>query len=324
MSRSYASMTAGFGLATLVAALSAVACSDDESSNNGGTGATGGSSSGGSSSGGTAGSGTGGSTTGGTAGSGTGGSTGGSAGSGGGGDTGPFACAGKLANCDTFTEFSTSGAQSWGSGDFAGGVTVFPSGNAMFSRDTSTDGIHVTGTVSGYGFGFGLWANYCSDLSAYDGVAFNISGTTGTTPTANQINFEIQVNSDYPWNFSPADKKGACTGTDPMNPFGSCISPSIPVEVGTGSEIEVLWADMMGGTPTAWNAETMPKEVIGIQFQFPWSETAEPYDVDVTLEDLRFIGGNGTSCSPQSGSGGAGGTGGTGGTDQGGAGGDEG
>jgi hypothetical protein len=90
--------------------------------------------------------------------------------------TGPFACtAAPMANCNTWTTFAQSTTNSWGSGTFVGGITVF---GKTLVRDTSTNDIHVTGTVDGYGYGFGLYFQSCGDLSAYTGVSFKLKGTT--------------------------------------------------------------------------------------------------------------------------------------------------
>jgi hypothetical protein len=198
---------------------------------------------------------------------------------------------------------------SWGNGDYIGGVTVFGSG---ITRDTSTDGIHVSGMVAGYGHGFGLWFDKCSNLSTVQGVMFTLSGTTGM---GNLVDFQVQTNDTFPWSFDPASGKGACTPTDDTNPFGSCIAPLASVMA--GGPVTVMWADLTGGTPTVWDPATGPAQVVGLQWQFPWTETAMPYAVDVTLEDVTLIGGSGTDCGMMVGSGGttgAGGSGGAGGT----------
>jgi hypothetical protein len=77
-----------------------------------------------------------------------------------------------------------------------------------------------------------------------------------------------------------------------------------------------MWAQVMGGMPTAWDAMASPREVVGIQWQFPWSEGRMAYAVDVTLDNVAFVGGTGpaTACPPyMAGGGGMGGMGGEGG-----------
>jgi hypothetical protein len=322
------------------------ACSGDDDDDNpgsgggSGTGATagkGGTGNAGTGTGGTtptAGMGTGGNTptagkagSGGTGGASTGGSGGAAAGSGGAGGKQGYACAGKMATCNSITEFSTSTAASFGMGVFTGGVTIFgttatgtttPAYARVETTDTSK--IHVTGTVTGYGFGFGLWFAACSDLSAFTGVEFTIGGTT-MAATPNVIQLQVQTNSDYPWQADLNTPKGGCTAMDTTNPWGECIAPVASVTMmPTPTAMPVLWAGVSGGTPVMWSATTSPMEVIGIQWQFPWDETTMPYVVDATLESVKLTGGTDTACPTISGMGGMGGMGGMAGSSSGGAG----
>lgn len=268
----------------------------------GGTGGTGGATGGtGGSVGGSAGMATGGTA---GAGAGAGGASGGS-----GGAAGPFMCKGSVATCNVITDFAPDPAQ-WGSGDFHGGVSLFGEG---IMRDPTTTELHVTGMVAGYGRGFNLWFTYCSDLSAYTGVSFIAKGTAGM-PTAtdmpNIIQFQLQTNSDYPWEpFPVANMKGGCTAPAGMDPWGSCLAPSINVTLGDAPQA-VTWAMMMGGSPVMWDAAASPKELVGIQFQFPWKEGAMPYAIDVTLDDVKLTGAAADmDCGTYMASGGAGGMG---------------
>ena len=273
----------------------------------GGT-ATGGTATGGTATGGTA---TGGTATGGSAGASTGGSAGAGASGGSGGMSGPFACdMPKTATCGQINDFTTA-SPAFGGPDFSGGVSVFGAG---ITRDASTTALHITGMVTGYGHGFNIWFSYCSTLAAYTGITFTISGTTAATAMPNTIDFQIQTNTDYPWQPRPQDMKGGCTAPDPTMAYSVCIAPTLNVPLGAAPQT-VTWAQMMGGTPTAWSPTMSPSEVIGLQWQFPWSSTATAYAVDITLDNIQFTGGTGptTACPPyMSGGGGAGGAGGAG------------
>jgi hypothetical protein len=273
----------------------------------GATGGTGGSVGGaGGSMGGTAGA-----TTGGTA-----GSAAGSAGSGGAAGGMGFTCKGTMATCNAITDFAVPPGE-FGSGDFHGGASVFGAG---VMRDMTTTELHVTGMVTDYGHGFNLWFAFCSDISAFTGVSFVVKGTAGMpTPTdmPNIVQFQLQTNSNYPWQpfamETPPGIKGACTAPAGMDPWGVCLAPSINVTLGEAAQM-VPWAMMMGGMPTAWDPVASPKEIVGIQFQFPWKTGAMPYAVDVILDDVKLIGAAAeTVCPPFSASGGAGGMGGMGG-----------
>lgn len=306
------------GSALFLTALLIGACSgdddsgDDDDDNNAGTGGT--SATGGTA--GQAGTGTGGSSgstvtggssgstaTGGSSGSTATGGTGGASGSGGTAGTGTggaggmmgFECAGKGATCAVINDFPLEGS-CWGSGDFRGGVSVF---GGLTRDETRTDVIAVTGEVGGYGVGFNLWFAYCSDLSMFTGVSFKAMGTSNET---NQIQFQLQTNSSYPWQPRPEDKKGACTVegiTDPNDAWSECLAPSVTIPI---ADTALTWAMMMGGDSPAgngaWNEMTSPKEIIGIQFQFPWEAGLTPYMVNVVIDDVMLTGGDMTVCGP--------------------------
>ena len=215
--------------------------------------------------------------------------------------SGPFSCPkGNTANCDTWSTFSQATTISWGSGVFQGGVTTF---GAKLTRDPASDAIHVSGTVDNYGYGFGLFFLNCSDLSAYTGVGFKLSGNAGPM---NKMIFQVQTNPDYPWQAMPGDRKGGCTAAVATDPFGTCIAPSVTLPV---ADQNVLFTDLMGGKPTA---TASPDQALGLQWALPYDgKTSYPFDV--TVSEVTLIGGTGTSCKP-AGSGGMDGMGGSGGS----------
>jgi hypothetical protein len=292
MSRSYFSMAAGFGLASTLGLLTTMACSDDSGTTN----STGGATSGGSTS---TGGGAGTFSTGGTSG---GASSGGatSGGTGGGAMT-AYPCAGKVPPSADITDFTM--VPEWGNtAEFGGGHYVYPAGTAVGAlTEASTAGdLNVTGMVSTYS-GFGLYFAFCSDASAFTGVQFDISGNVGAT---GMIQFLIQTNEDY--QIRPTEMKGACMFT-PATEFSACVSPAKTIAVTEAVQtITVPFADLMGGKPTA---TVSPSQLIGLQWAFAWMEAGTPYAADVTVDNVKFVGGTGTG-----GSGGAGGSGGTGGS----------
>lgn len=195
-----------------------------------------------------------------------------------------FVCKPGAVTCGSWTEFSQATTASWGKGTFTGGVTTF---GKTLTRDTATDGIHVTGTVDDYGYGVGLFFIGCADLSEYTGVSFELKGSAGTS---NQMIFQLQTNEDYPWEAVPADKKGTCTATDKENPFGSCVAPSTSIDVADGS---VSWTDLAGGMPVS---SASPGQSLGLQWAFPYDGKTS-YEFDVTLGNVQLLGGTGVSCS---------------------------
>jgi hypothetical protein len=212
---------------------------------------------------------------------------------------GPYACdMPKAANCGVISDFSNVTAQTWGSGDFSGGVSVF----GDIRRDAATvTSLHVTGEVAGFGRGFVVWLTWCSTLTAYAGITFTLSGTTTDAVDPNTMDFAIQTNSNYPWQpfVATNTEKGACTVGDVLDVWSMCIAASTSVVL-SASPTFVPWAQLSGGMPVAWNASLSPAEIVGLQWQFPWSEGRERYQIDVTLDDVTFTGGVGptTVCPP--------------------------
>jgi hypothetical protein len=199
---------------------------------------------------------------------------------------------GNKANCDTWSTFSQATTTSWGSSVFQGGVTTF---GPKLTRDATSTALHVTGTVDNYGYGFGLFFLNCSDLSAYTGVSFKLSGSAGS---ANTMIFQVQTNPDYPWQAMPADRKGGCTAADAADPFGTCVAPSVTLPIADHS---VLFSDLMGGKPVM---TADPAQSLGLQWALPYDGKTS-YAFDVTVSEVKLIGGTGVSCNP-AGSGGAG------------------
>jgi hypothetical protein len=254
------------------------------------------------------GAGVGGAATGGMAGTSVGGAAGSTAGSGGSaGSSGPFACKGTTPTCNTISQFGE-----WGSGDFHGGASVFGAGLTMDTADTSS--LHVTGMVGGYGHGFNIWFTYCSNLSMSTGITFTLRGTSGAptaTGTMNVIDFQPQANSNYPWQPRPMDMKGACTATDPTNPWSECVASQITAVPLSDTPTTIMWSQIMGGLPVPWDAATSPSEIIGLQWQFAWAEGGTAYPVDVYLDDVKLDGVTpDMDCGTYSASGGMGGMGG--------------
>jgi hypothetical protein len=308
-----ASRSLGFGLA-IVAVSAFAACSSEDTSNpNNGNNNTGGSS---------AGSGTAGtapkagttSTTGGsgTAGSGTAGSgTSGSGTAGSGGAANNFPCAGTKPAAPLITEFAdlTPNATSAGQFNFTAGVPggTFAYQPAALTVTNPTGTLNVKGNIAAYD-GFGVYFTSCTDASAYTGVSFNIKGNAGPT---GKLSFRFQTNANTA--VDQVNKKGACVvpaGT--ADPYPLCHAAMFDITVTPGgSVVEVKFSDAAGGAPVA---TVDGKDIIGLEWAFPWMGAADTaYDADVTVDDIKFIGGGNTGGTGGGGGGGAGGGGGSGG-----------
>jgi hypothetical protein len=276
-----ASKFMGLGFAVLLCGAFVIpACDsggdDDDSSNAGNN-------SGGSASGNTNG-GTAGSTAGNTNG-GTGGATGGTGGS------SSFSCPGVVPpsiDITNFTALMPTNAPMWGAtpamGAFYGGLFAYGGPSAVPTTDVSNNNLHATGSVKDFS-GFGLYIAYCADASKFDGVRFKISSEAGKTKS---VLFAVQTNINlYP---DPMAMKGECMAT-PANKFIDCVPPGYTVaNIGPEPQVvEVTWDKLAGGRP-ATNATTLGKDIVGFQWSFPWAMGMMPYDVDVTIDDVEFIG----------------------------------
>ena len=258
---------------------------------------------------GTAGSGTAGTAT--TAGTGTGGS---------GGATGT-ACAGTKPAAALITEFADLTPNAMNAGQFTftlgvpGGTFAYQKG--VFTLTDAAKSLNIKGNVKAFD-GFGVYTTACTDASAYTGVSFNIKGNVGP---GGKLNFRVQTNADT--TVDTVNKKGSCMvppGTTDTYPLCHASSVDIPVSAG-GAVVEVKFADLIGGVPVpAVNG----KDIIGFEWAFAWMDGGTAYDVDVTLDDVKFTGGTptgGTGGSGGAGGGGAGGGGAGGAAGNGGAGG---
>ncbi|HTQ02353.1 MAG TPA: hypothetical protein VMI54_00800 [Polyangiaceae bacterium] len=223
---------------------------------------------------------------------GTGGSGGTTAGAAGMSGQGPYACAHVSPTCDTFTNFSTDTGQTWGIGGFTGGISVFGAG---ITRDTAEDRIHVTGTVTDYGEGIGIYFTSCANLSGYAGVYFTMSGMTGDN---DEFQISPLTNSDYSWEAQPMSMIGGCTPSN-LNPSVDCTAPDLIATLYSSRQY-AYWSDFSGGTPVSWNSATSPNEIVGVEWIFPYDPTLGSYSVDVTLDDVGFIrsGSAAPDCGP--------------------------
>jgi hypothetical protein len=288
---SRASKVTGVGLAALVSGVLAVpACSsggDDDGARS--TAGSGGSSAG--------------STSGGTSAGSINGGTGGSmAGSGG---VTTYACEGVVPPSTAITDFTDlmpASAPLWGApaevGAFYGGLFSYGGPDAIPVTDVSEGNLHVTGTVKDYS-GAGLYVAYCTDASKFEGVRFTISGDVGPTK---QLLFSLQTNTNlYP---DPMAMKGVCEASAEKK-FIDCVPPNVAVtDISDQAKVvEVTWDQLKAGLPAA-AATTDGSDVVGFQWSFRWTPGMATYAVDLTIDDVEFIGAG--SAAGGAGAGGAG------------------
>jgi hypothetical protein len=191
------------------------------------------------------------------------------------------------------------------SGMFGGGTYVYPASMLQADGGSSPglapdypDAWHITGTVSDYS-GFGLYIGPCAkaDLSAAQGIKFDISGSvkglTGGAASSPVLTFAIA---------SATDSARTAYTTDPTMPSwglckptasqydGSCLSPSLPNGItlkATPTTVTVKWTDLANGKPAA---TLDPTQVMGIAWALPWSGAqAAAYSVDITVDNIALF-----------------------------------
>jgi len=234
-----------------------------------------------------------GSNSGGNAGSGTGGASAGTtSGGAGGSDDAPmgFACPGvepTSTDITDFTDLMPEAEPMWGPAPamdaFYGGLFAYGGKDAIPTTDISNDDLHITGKISDYS-GAGLYVAYCTDASKYRGVRFKIKGDAGPSK---KVDFAVQTNTNlYP---DAMAMKGVCQAAEDKK-FIDCDHPRYSVSVSkTESEIEVTWDKLAGGKPVS-AATTTGKDIVGFSWILNWSAGTTPYDVDITIDDVAFIG----------------------------------
>jgi hypothetical protein len=217
-------------------------------------------------------------------------SSGGSGGAGGsGGVAGAFACD-PLPPPGPEITANIDAAGNWGTAAFKGGSFVYGDADMDKANDIKIDysakNMHITGKVGTY-TGFGIWFGPvmgqtipCIDGSAYKGVSFEMSDAKGTVES---INFQIQTHGTAP--VDAKNMRGGCVWTTSM--YTECLFPTASVSVpASGGAIETTWDKFMGGKPLP---TVDPKGLDGLQWQFPWTEGGEAYEVDVTVSNVKFF-----------------------------------
>ena len=188
-------------------------------------------------------------------------------------------------------------------GTYGGGTFIYPDAGMeadLMGLSNTFDGMnwHITGLVKKYA-GFGLYlASTPSDLSMFAGISFDIKGTV--TPvggdggaasaqvTMTVVDVPHEVDSAHTMN-----GRMTCGTCAPASEYdGTCAAGSkvIPL-TGTVATHMVPWIDLTGGRrpPNFTGESPNPAQITGISWVLPWSETAAPYTVDITVDNIKFM-----------------------------------
>lgn len=155
-------------------------------------------------------------------------------------------------------------------------ASAYPS--TALTVDTPSATMHVSGNVSTYSE-VEIFFDACVDASRFSGVEFSlgVSGTSNVT-----LHMSTRENQPEP----PATTIGTCVPPDPNAPFASCYPASTRLTVvATPAPFSIPFASLSGGSP---HASVNPAELLSIYFDLGWSSGDAPFEVDLTLSDLRF------------------------------------
>jgi len=169
------------------------------------------------------------------------------------------------------------------------------------ASDVTMGDWHMSGSIGDYS-GFGIYLTGCNQLDAsqYEGISFSI---VGNVAMGGVLAFNVATAADdisYLWLNAQTPPPEPLAAANPgrclpaMGQYdGTCTTPSFQVPVtATKTTIEVRWDDLVGGRPSALN----PAEITDIRWIFPaptgaGTTTPVTYDVDLYIDDIRFIGG---------------------------------
>ena len=165
---------------------------------------------------------------------------------------------------------------------FNGGTYQYP---AAIAATFTGMNWHMTGTVGDYS-GFGLYLQCKSDVSAFTGIQFDIGGTFaggdgGTSAAHVTMNIGNPVDELDTAHASMPPTWGTCTA--------GCAAPTRDVLIpATSATVTAPWTSFGGGTPVG---SLDPTQILYVAFAFPWSGTMTPYTVDITIDNIMFMGG---------------------------------
>lgn len=217
----------------------------------------------------------------------------------------------SIANFETYDGTTAAADFSWIFGGATEGMLGVHSSSYSFGDGSATPTLAILAGHGGnygltvsvtnatkWGEGFGMYLldeQYkpgCVNASAYKGVTMWVRGMvpTGT--------FSFSVSMSQATKPSTTAPGGTCTGTDDV----TCKSPTavdLPVSE-TWSQVDVLWADMLGGLsgpalPLVANGDNITGFSFGANLTFmPESEGSMVYvpvpgDISIVVDDLAFI-----------------------------------
>jgi hypothetical protein len=185
----------------------------------------------------------------------------------------------------------------------SGGEDVYANAPGTLTSDVTGGDWHMTGNIANYA-GFALYfdnVQSCNmvDASAFSGMSFTIWGTTGGMPiTMGVSTLDDTVTPSWLASVdagSATPTPGSCipsSGNGPYyhpgcgDPMTSIVVSPSATSVATAQTVTLHWADFPGGQ---CEANPKPDQILSIYWQFPWATNATPYNVDLHIDNLKFV-----------------------------------
>ena len=132
--------------------------------------------------------------------------------------------------------------------------------------------------ASGDYAGAGISLNTCMDLSAFDGIQFDLT----TSLAGCQLYFQVETFAE-----EPPSNGGGCIADAGM----SCYSfPQLALATTSGT-VNIKWTDLMGGMPTT--PDLVKAKVLGFQWQFQGQGCDPTMTATAMVSNILFTGGGG-------------------------------
>ncbi len=175
----------------------------------------------------------------------------------------------------------------WGYGTGLGGTTFLYQGSGTaLSLTQGPSGLSVTGSVLSYS-GIGLSFDSCTDASAFEGLAFTLSGTVGAGA---RLVVQLQTEANHPINMT--EERGACPYSTEQNKWVECGNNALRLaefDVVAESTLYLPWTSFRGGLP---DAELRAEQLRGVQLQVECDTGRAPCVVDMSIRDMLFYRGH--------------------------------
>jgi hypothetical protein len=189
----------------------------------------------------------------------------------------PYACNGEVPNQPLITHFDGFMKDRWVSpGNLDGGVYIYP------EPLTVEDGqfLRFSDKVTTYA-GIGVWFSGCIKASSFKGVRFTVSGSL---PPGKAVRMYAISNRNR--DIDEDNGVGACLPADPDDIWGTCRPPGLILPVTPEPTTQAVpWTAFKDGQPSL---TTDGSDMLALQWSFDWSDGIDPYDAQLTIDDLEF------------------------------------